>query len=69
MKAETIKALKEEMGYSDVPDATCSICAHCDQRGELGIDVDAHKVCTFNAIGEFTVTSKASCKFFTRKQS
>ena len=63
MTEELEKALKQEMGYTNVPRPTCKECDYGTLTADTMVDRSWHVNCNFNSIGTIIVNENGWCRF------
>lgn len=61
------ESLKEAMGYTNDAPKYCSECAYSILKDNPNLDRDWITWCTYNKIRQFSVCSKARCRFWESK--
>ena len=57
------KALKQEMGYTNLPRPTCDNCKYGTLTSDTMVDRSWHAGCKFNSIGTIRVDENGWCRF------
>ena len=67
MKNETIKLLKEEMGYTTEPEDKCKDCTHAKEDMNPFEDRSWDTWCHLNPTGKILVRESGRCNYFKLK--